>query len=532
VSDQLLHELRVHQVELETQNEELRRTHRELEISRARYHSLFELAPVGYLTLNEKGEIMETNNTAAILLGELKEDLIRSPLTRFIFPPDQDIFYHARNLLIKDSSPRAFELRLLRNKTEPIWVHFEATLTQEGEQDRVLRLALSDLTEKRRLELHQLGLEKQLEISQRLQSLGILAGGIAHDFNNLLSGIFGYIELAEMASQDPKVIGYLKTAAQATMRTKGLTQQLLTFSMGGAPIKVKGSVAPCVVEAAQFSLSGSAVDCQYDIPEGLWACDFDKTQIAQVIQNLVINARQAMPDGGSIDVTMRNIPLPHPQVEITVKDHGPGIPREVLAHIFDPFFTTKSTGVGLGLSVCFSIVRRHGGTIEAASTPGDGALFTIRLPAFQESVPELAPAQPPLDAPPSAGGRLLVMDDDASVRDVLEALLSSLGYTVVATKNGQEALSQFHAALKANQGFFAVFLDLTVPGGMGGAETAKEIRKVTSTLPVFCISGYSDSPILADPKAYGFTAALRKPFKRAELAGLLWSTGLSSASHL
>jgi len=526
----LLHELRVHQIELEMQNDEVLRVHHELELAHARLFSLFDAAPVGYLTMDSKGQILETNSTATTMLGVGRTDLIGAPLTRFILPEDQDVFYHCRKLLADREATHTWDLRLIRAGAPPFWVHFEATLAPEP-SDGAVRLAMIDMTEQKKALLNQQNLERQLELNQRLQSLGVLAGGIAHDFNNLLGGIFGYIELAQDASHETVVIDYLKKAFATMHRTQGLTQQLLTFSKGGAPVQKLGALAPCVMETAQFALSGSNVSCRFDIPPGLWVCSFDPHQMAQVIQNLVINARQAMPEGGTIDLSLQNALLEHPDapgtkklpfLKLSIKDAGSGIAASVLPQIFDPFFSTKPKGIGLGLSVCFSIIRRHGGTISVESTPKVGTVFTILLPAVSESLPsQELETSPALHATKGNMGRILVMDDDPTVRDVIEAQLSSLGYSVVATKNGQDALSMFRDELAANRHFTAIFLCLTVPGAWGGAEISDAIRRKSPDLPVFVVSGYSDNPILADPKAFGFTGALSKPFTRSQLLGVL-----------
>lgn len=519
--ESLLRDLRAHQIELETQNDELRRTYAELEVARARYFRLFDMAPVGHLTVDPKDEILEANSTAAQVLGVPKESLVGSVLTRFILPEDQDVFYHGKRSLIVGDSPKTWELRLLKGQIQPIWVRFDAILTRESPDSSVLRLALRDLTTQKAAEVSQDKLEKQIEINQRLKSLGVLAGGIAHDFNNLLGGVFGYVELARFATHEPMVIEYLERAMSVIERTRGLTRQLLTFSTGGAPIQKIGSLAECVTEAARFALSGSNVDCRFEVQDGLWKCNFDSNQIAQVIQNLVINARQAMPKGGTIAISLRNLPLESPQVEITVKDTGPGIPDSILPQVFEPFFTTNPAGTGLGLSVCFSVIRRHGGTIELESKPNEGTRVRVLLPAFPEAI---TPEPTDMVSPPvirACSGRILIMDDDASIREILTGLLESLGYSVVATANGQEALSRFNAEATAGLGFDAIILDLTVPGGMGGADTVLEIRKISKSLPVYVVSGYSTNPILDNPTAFGFTAALSKPVSRAQLMALL-----------
>lgn len=370
-------------------------------------------------------------------------------------------------------------------------------------------------------------MEAELQRTQKLESLGLLAGGIAHDFNNLMGGIFGYIDLALECSNDATVSEYLGAAVKTINRARGLTQQLLTFAKGGSPIMKVGSISPCITDAVHFALSGSNVSCTFNLSETLVKCNFDRNQISQVIDNIVINAQHAMPTGGHIEVSAENVAFgneEHPVLaagmyaKISIKDHGIGIPHDLLPHIFDPFFTTKSRGHGLGLATCFSIVKRHGGIIDVDSEPGAGSTFHIYLPAANGDEPvEVAAAE----VIHHGSGCIIVMDDEDVILDIGRKMLATFGYTVQCAANGNDALDWYHRLVVSGTHIAGVILDLTVPGSMGGIETVRELRKMDKNIPVFVSSGYADDPVMQYPAEYGFTASISKPFVRKELAKML-----------
>jgi PAS domain S-box-containing protein len=370
-------------------------------------------------------------------------------------------------------------------------------------------------------------MEEELHKVQRLESLGSLAGGIAHDFNNLMGGIFAHVDLARHLSQDGTVRGHLETALATLERTRGLTRQLLTFAKGGAPIRRVGALFPDLKDAALFALSGSNVSCRFDIPRDVWPCSFDKSQIEQVIDNIVINAQQAMPAGGTVELIAANVTLGEKQhvklargayVRISIKDQGIGMPPSLLPRIFDPYFTTKPLGHGLGLATCYSIIDRHGGAIDVESEPGRGSTFHVWLPAAAEAGPD----QPPLTGDvPCGNGTIIVMDDEEVLREAIRSMLVTLGYTAIAVKSGEEALELLDRETKAGRPVAGVILDLTVTGGLGGLETVAQIRTTDADLPVFVASGYAAAPVMQDPPQHGFTASICKPFRLQELARML-----------
>ncbi len=479
----------------------------------------------GVISTDTKGNVVTMNAAAEELTGWTQVEAAGLPLSdifvisappagqRRANPVDQvlstgatvDLANHTR-LLSRDGTRRVIE-----DRGAPI----------RDAQGAVIGVVLvfRDVTEK-------LNLLHVSQRNQRLESLGVLAGGIAHDFNNLLAGMLGYIDLAREGSSEPTVREYLDAALSAMSRTRALTLQLLTFSKGGTPVLKVDSLKPFLADTVAFALSGSNVACNLDIQTDLWSCEYDRNQLAQVVDNLVINAKQAMPAGGTLRVTAVNLPVgseehPHlgsrPYVHVAVADTGVGIPSDILPRIFDPFFTTKQTGSGLGLATSHSIVSRHGGCIEVESEPGKGSTFHIYLPACTGA----AATEERRDSRPQGHGRILVMDDDAQLRSILCKMLTLLGYAPIAVPDGPTAVDAFREARQQGRAFRAVFLDLTVPGGMGGSETAKLLREIDVATPIFVASGYAEASAVASPQQFGFADSLAKPFRLAELANLL-----------
>jgi PAS domain S-box-containing protein len=370
--------------------------------------------------------------------------------------------------------------------------------------------------------------EMQFANTQKLEALGMLAGGIAHDFNNMLGGIFGYMSLARKSLTDgntAKALENIDKALIAYQPASDLTKRLLTFSKGGAPDKQVTGVADLLAETTKFVLSGSNVVPEFSFAQDLWKCEIDTTQINQAMTNILINAQQAMSAGGTVFISAANETIAPPggavrpgsYVRITIRDQGSGIPAENLPKIFDPFFTTKQNARGLGLATAYSIIRRHGGHIGVESLPGNGAALTIYLPAARQT----QDAQTVNSDPYAGHGRILVMDDDMYIKDVARALLESMGYSVSVAGHGKEALELFDKAIAEKQPYDAVILDLTIPGGMGGKETIRELRKRDPKIKAIASSGYSEAPVMSHPDMYGFKAVLRKPYKRDDLGNAL-----------
>ena len=371
----------------------------------------------------------------------------------------------------------------------------------------------------------------ELVRSQKLESLGVLAGGIAHDFNNILTVILGYISLVRSSSTlDPADAEQLGQAERGLRRAEELTTRLLTFARGGAPVTGPVAVAELVRESCEFAARGSNVVFQFELPGNLWSIEADAGQLSQVLSNLTLNAVQAMPTGGTVSVRAENAAVrsgrggepelePGRYVHLVVEDDGPGIEAADLSRIFDPFFTTKENGTGLGLATAYSIVKSHGGTMTVESRPGAGARFDLYLPASSAEASTVSPDAAGVVR--SGAGRILVMDDEASVRKVLGAMLGHLGYVAEVADKGEVALEHWQRARAAGEPFDLVILDLTVPGGMGGVETMERLRALDPEVVGVATSGYAHDPVLSSPEAFGFRAVLPKPFQLATLSDVL-----------
>lgn len=392
-----LHELRTYQIELELQNEELRRVQEELMAARDRYVDLYDFAPVGYLTLCDKRSIKEANLTLADLLGEERKSLLDQFFPRFIYDDDQDIFHTCFRKLIATEKRLFCELRMLRQDGHFFWAKLECVpYTKIGKNDISIRIVLHDITETKRLEAQNINIKK-------LEALALMAGGIAHDFNNLLAVILGNLEMAEEDMQHGRPVAELfQEAKEACHSAADLTKQFLTLSPGGDPVSKCTPVATLIPDIASPILAGSNVDIECFFPEGLWSVEVDAGQIFQAIGNVITNARDAMPQGGVIRIDAENIdtgwengrellPDQHTKyVKIAVRDQGPGIPENTLPLVFDPYFTSKDLytkkGLGLGLTVTYSIIKKHGGSINIMSQQDTGTTITICLPACDMAI--------------------------------------------------------------------------------------------------------------------------------------------------
>jgi PAS domain S-box-containing protein len=382
---------------------------------------------------------------------------------------------------------------------------------------------LQDITERKRMEQEQ-------QYVQRLESTGILAGGIAHDFNNILTAILGSISLARADQHlSEKTDDILKQAEKATVRAKDLTQQLLTFAKGGEPVKKLTSIKEMVEDTASFALRGTNIQCLYYIPQDLWLVNVDKGQISQVFGNLVINARQAMPAGGNIEIIAENMVLsdeqtigkslplsPGDYIRITVIDHGTGISSKYIDKIFDPYFTTKQTGSGLGLTTSYSIIRNHGGHISVESEIDIGSKFYVYLPAVREKIEA---KQRHYDRTISSlKGKVLVMDDEDSVRDIAGRMMEQIGFEEIEyAVNGETAIEKYRLAKETGKPFDLIIMDLTVPGGMGGKEALQKLLEIDPGVKAVVSSGYADESVLARYKESGFKSIVAKPYTLEEL---------------
>ena len=472
----------------------------------------------GVIATDENGRIVLINRVAEAMTGWAQAEAVGRPLDEVFHIVNEKSRTRVDNpaLRVLKSGMTAGlagnTVLIARGGGERIIADSAAPIRDRESRIIGVVVAFREITELRRME------EERLR-AQKLESLGLLAGGIAHDFNNILTGILGNISLARMALQSggdhPSL---LQEAEKACLRAKDLSQQLLTFARGGAPVRQMTSMSGLVRDTVEFCLRGSNVRAEMHLSSDLWAAEVDPGQIAQVVNNVVINSKQAMPGGGVLVVRVENADLeqggPHPvdpgrYVRITVRDTGSGIPREYLQKVFDPFFTTKPQSSGLGLTTSYAIVRKHGGNLLLESELGAGTIVHILLPASRA----VLPAPPEEERPaPRGTGRILVMDDEDAVRNVAVRVLEYLGYEPTPARNGTQAVQEYRRAMEEGRPFAAVILDLTVPGGMGGREALEKIKALDPQVRAIVASGYSSDSCMSNYRACGFAGAVIKPF--------------------
>jgi len=391
---------------------------------------------------------------------------------------------------------------------------------KNGEVIGMIEIA-SDITERKKMEIER-------EWAHRMESIGILCRGIAHDFNNILTAVLGNISLAmQIANPQDEVYEKLIDAEKATLMLKNLTQQLMAISKGREPIKEVVSLKGLLIDACSFSLSGSSAKVKYSIPDDLWSIECDPGQISQVISNIAINANQSMQSGGEIEVAACNVKMPPKNslslpegnyVMFSIKDGGVGIPEEILPKIFDPYFTTKKGGSGLGLTVAYSIVKKHCGAIKVESQVGKGTKVEVYLP----STGVIARTDGAQRQQPSKGcGRILVMDDEKIVQRTAATILKYCGYEVECVSSGEEMLSKYKLAMESHNPFDAVIMDLTVSGGMGAIEAIGHLLKIDPDAKAIISSGYIDNQVVINFKKYGFKSSISKPYGIEEIAEVL-----------
>ena len=521
-------ELQAKSLQLEHENTALRALENQ-------YRSIFDYSPDA-IFINRDNRIYLANQASAHLLGAASPDML---LDRDIYS-----FYEpAYHSVLTEHNRRALADGLPVTVPEEHIIRLDGTLVEVEtiitpftlKKSQALHMIMRNISEQKQLLDEKDRLQKQVTDAQKMELISQLAGGIAHDFNNMLSGLLGNIELAKMEAPDNSPIHtYLNQAFSAYERAKNLTSQLLTFSKSSSISTVTTDMRKVISDSTEFTLAGSNVTVEYDLDETLWYCDVDTNQMAQVIDNIILNAKQALKDTGVIRITAKNTALNkhNPQqledgeyVRISIADNGSGIPDAIKSKIFEPFYTTKNNGTGLGLSSSLSIVMKHKGTITVEASEREGTVFTIFLPRSKS-----------LDIDNSLDdregfhgeGKILILDDNEAVRAVLSAMLSSLGYEVIEANDGQDIVDMCHQRLHdpvLDQKFSsmqAAFFDLTIPGGVGGREVIERTRECCPrNIPIIAISGYSDDDIITNPVRYGFTDSIQKPFTRKELVGVL-----------
>lgn len=492
--------------------------------SEHRYQQLVELLPMAMLVHSEGNIVFINSEAVKLLRGSYPEEFISKPILDFIHPDFHEVgSKRIKDIYSKRKDAELIEEKFIRLDGEVIDVEV-AGRSVDYRGKPASQVVIIDITERKLI-------EAERQKASKLESLGILAGGIAHDFNNILTGIMGSISLSLLKTQpESKIHSLLQAGEKACMRARELTQQLLTFSKGGDPIKQNASITELIRESANFILRGSNVTCMYSFAGDLMPIEVDKGQISQVIQNLIINADQAMPEGGVIEVSAENIFLKDDQIsllkegkyiKISFKDQGIGIDKQYYQKVFDPYFTTKSKGSGLGLSVVYSIIGKHRGAITVDSEIGEGSVFTIYLPASTKTeIPPQAPDQT-IEAGKTVSASILIMDDDPQVREIGKLMVESMGHDVVCVKDGKDALERYKKEKQAGRPFDLVIMDLTVPGGMGGKQAVKKLLAFAPDAKVVVASGYSNDPVMANYKKYGFAGVIPKPMILKDLEKLL-----------
>ena len=471
----------------------------------------------GFFCLDHAWRFTYVNPQAERLFGRARKELLGGELWQKFPELRNTPFEENYRRVMANQTPAEFEACEPNGTTR--WFEVHAYPSGGG-----VSALFRDVTERKRAEDDRL-------TKGKIESLGTLAGGIAHDLNNILTVISGNIGLAQLEapSEEKNLFACLAKASQAAQEAAHMSSQLLTFSKGGSPVKKVVRMSELLAKSAHFSLHGSNLRAEMDIPPDLWTTEVDPAQIEQVINALMINAREAMLSGGTVDISARNIELENKPgallpggryVKVAIADHGGGVPPDIATKIFDPYFTTKSVSSGLGLSISFSVVKKHGGMLHLEQSSPSGAVFSFYLPAARAE-PAVIKSIGDRHGMPSPLQRILVMDDEEGIRELTSQLLNTLGYEVTAVTDGVEAVNTYERAMRRGENFQAVILDATIRGGMGGLATIARLRNIDPSVVAIICSGYSDEAALAEFLQYGFRGALPKPFTRRDLADVL-----------
>ncbi len=508
------------------QIKQIKETKEQLAKSNEEYKKLLYYNPYGILIHNQ-GIAKYCNHAFLDILDiENADEIINKDVMPYIHPDFKEV---VKKRLTEYSDETKFipplEERIISKKGNPKWIEASGFSLENGDK----LIMVNNITKRKLAEKEKEELQKHLIQNDKMEAIALLAGGIAHDLNNFLTIITGSIDILSIITKNQeKAQNILYTASKAIENTKNLTQQLLTFSKGGEPIKKTSSLIDIVKDTTNFVLSGTEIKPLFDIDKNLWLCKIDEGQISQVIQNIVINARQVMPGGGIIKISMKNIGKQEHKkyhlknkdyVEISIKDEGSGISKENLEKIFTPYFTTKKEGNGIGLAVCYSIIKKHNGYIFVESKEYFGTTFRIYLPAVNETNNENIESISKNNE--KLSGKILLMDDEDMILKIGKEMLELLGFEVTISKNGNEAIEYYKQELGNNSPFDLVIVDLTIPGNKGGKETQQELFKIDENVKVIVSSGYSNSKIIANYRDYGFKAAIIKPYTLDKLIAVI-----------
>lgn len=507
----------------------LKNTERQLIEEKEKLSIILESVGDAIITTDLNGNITFVNKAAENLLSLSEEDIIGYNIENIIEFTDTASLPIENPVLACLKGEKTIEgydcTLLVKNLGLKREVEYKATSLQDDKKNILgCVLVLKDIGERQKF-------LNAMQNAQKMEALSTLAAGIAHDFNNLLSGIFGFIDLAYARSKDSSIGRYLQMSLSSIERAKNLTNQLLTFAKGGEPRKKINNVKEFLKNTVNFALSGSNVKANFILEDGILA-EFDENQLAQAIDNIVINAVQAMENGGEIEVALRSIYISKPlkgslapgeYAEIKIRDNGPGMPREILYHIFEPFFTTKKHGHGLGLATTYSIVKRHSGEILVESEQGKGTTFYIYLPVVRNKVNGERGSLTSVSEDKFKGdGVLLVVDDELLMQELLSEILRYYGFEVISFNSGEELIEFLKTTPQEIKKIKGAFFDITLIGGMSGIMAAKEAKKYID-VPMIVMSGYADEIVMVHPEKYGFVGSLPKPFKLEDVLKLLKS---------
>jgi len=526
----LLHDLRIHQIELEMQNEELRLKQLELETAKARYFDLYDLAPMGYLTFNAQGLIYEANLSAATMLGVTRTVLFRDLMAKFLFHKDQEIYYHHRKKLLETGEVQAWDMRLMRADGSTFWANLQSTPLHNGEYS----IVFSNIDDRKRAEEEKHMLEQQLHQTQKLESLCVLSGGIAHDFNNILAIIMGYCALTKMDHETTEK--NILEIEKAVERAAALCRQMLAYAGKAQLAKTQVNMLTKVSEIVgmlKLTLPKNAV-INTDLSAKIPLIDADASQLSQIVMNLIINASEAIgKEHGEIQVSLANTKViagqsdkdyngkaipPGGYILLQVTDNGCGMDEETKQRIFEPFYTTKFPGRGLGMSAVLGIIKSHGGALQLFSQPGQGSTFKVYLPAptgdtaLNEDQTASAPS-----APWQASGTILLVEDEDQVRLIAKMLLKRFGFTVLEAVNGKEALEMYQRNAAE---ITIVFTDIGMPV-MDGYELFHALKKLKPELPIIVSSGYGNAEVSSRIGSDNIAGLISKPYNYDQLLEVL-----------
>lgn len=502
-----------------------------LPLSDQSYRNLFENAVIGIFQTTLEGKIIRANKSFARFFGYSSPEEIIGTVTNVgaQLYVDPELRVEIVKQLKEKKEVKDSEVAFWHKSGQEIYGKLSVrAVCREGDLSYIEGF-LEDITERKKAEEERDRLETQLARMQKMEAVGTLAAGIAHNFNNILTAILGNLSLGLLqCEEDTQIYQTLLQAEEAALRARSLGQQLLTFAKGGVPNKQTIFLTDLIKQSGTFASTGTSGRCEFSFPDHLWPVEADPDQLNQVIHNLVLNACQAMPGGGIIKVAAVNITLTADcelplagghYIKVDIQDQGIGISKEKIKKIFDPYFTTKKNGTGLGLATVHSIIRRHGGVITAESGSGNGATFTFYLPASDKMTAHLQHEKK--EPYKGSGKKILIMDDEEMVREIIGTMAAHLGYESESAADGVEAIELYQRARESHHPFDAVIMDLTIPNGMGGKETIEKLLEIDPQIKAIVSSGYCDDPVMGHYKDYGFSGAIKKPYRIATFSKVL-----------